>query len=123
MCLQQKSGPLSQSSTKQHGVGVLDVTCFSERMISPHPLHSHYCTRYRANCVLYPQAWKGLIDCLERTGAGRLDALPECLLRAAEIAEGKGNFSRARTLRVRLGTVLDRLGKQEEALEAVRYGR
>lgn len=67
-----------------------------------------------------PQAWKGLIDCLERAGAGRVDALPECLLRAAEIAEGKGNFLRARTLRVRLGTVLDRLGKQEEALEAVR---
>eukprot|EP00903_Cladosiphon_okamuranus_P012909 g12052.t2 len=66
-----------------------------------------------------PQAWKGLIDCLERAGAERADALPECLLRAAEIAEAKGNFSRARTLRVRLGTVLDRLGKHEEALEAV----
>lgn len=50
-----------------------------------------------------------------------MEALPECLSRAAEIAEGKGNFSRARTLRVRLGTVLDSLGRQEEALEAVRY--
>lgn len=72
--------------------------------------------------ISYPQAWKGLIDCLERAGAGRVDALPECLVRAAEIAEGKGNFLRARTLRVRLGTVLDALGKQEEALEAVRSG-
>ncbi|CAM9704269.1 unnamed protein product [Scytosiphon promiscuus] len=66
-----------------------------------------------------PQAWKGLIDCLERAGASRLDALPECLARAAEIAEGKGNWSRARTLRLRLGTVLDTLGRQEEALETV----
>lgn len=79
-----------------------------------------YFARYGAKFILYPQAWKGLIDCLERAGAERTDALPECLQRAAEIAEGKGNFVRARTLRVRLGTVLDRLGKQEEALEAVR---
>lgn len=67
------------------------------------------------------QAWRGLIDCLEQAGAARVAALPECLLRAAEIAEGKGNFLKARALRVRLGTVLDSLGKQEEALEAVSY--
>ncbi|CAB1097730.1 unnamed protein product [Ectocarpus sp. CCAP 1310/34] len=66
-----------------------------------------------------PKAWKGLIDCLERSGAEKVAALPECLSRAAEIAEGKGNFARARGLRLRLGTVLDHLGRKEEALEAV----
>ena len=66
-----------------------------------------------------PQAWKGLIDRFERVGSEKLEALPECLSRAAEIAEGKRNFSRARALRLRLGTVLDSLGKKEEALEAV----
>lgn len=50
-----------------------------------------------------------------------MEALPECLHKAAEIAESKGNFSRARALRVRLGTVLDSLGRHEEALEAVRF--
>lgn len=64
-----------------------------------------------------PQAWKGLIDCLKR--AGKVEALPECLERAAQIAEGKGNYSRAQTLRLQLGEVLDRLGKTEEALEAL----
>lgn len=64
-----------------------------------------------------PQAWKGLIDCLER--AGNLEALPEALTRAAEIAESKGNYSRARSLRLRLGGVLDSLGKLDEALEAL----
>lgn len=64
-----------------------------------------------------PQAWKGLIECLER--GGRVEALPECLERAAEIAEGKGNLSRARSLRLRLGQVLDDLGRPEEALEAL----
>ncbi|CAN0151264.1 unnamed protein product, partial [Ectocarpus fasciculatus] len=66
-----------------------------------------------------PKAWKGLIDCLERSGVEKIAALPECLYRAAEIAEGKGNYSRARGLRLRLGTVLDHLGRKEEALEAV----
>lgn len=64
-----------------------------------------------------PQAWKGLIECFER--AGKVAALPECYVRAAEIAEGKGNFGRARTLRLLLGEVLDGLGRSEEALEAV----
>ncbi|CAM9884354.1 unnamed protein product, partial [Ectocarpus fasciculatus] len=66
-----------------------------------------------------PKAWKGLIDCLERSGVEKIAALPECLYRAAEIAEGKGNYSRAIGLRLRLGTVLDHLGRREEALEAV----
>ncbi|CAM9983426.1 unnamed protein product, partial [Laminaria digitata] len=64
-----------------------------------------------------PQAWKGLIECLER--GGKVEALPECLGRAADIAEGKGNFARARSLRLRLGQVLDSLGRPEEALEAL----
>lgn len=64
-----------------------------------------------------PQAWKGLIDCFDR--AGKVASLPECLARAAEIAEVKGNFARARPLRLRLGQVLDRLGRPEEALEAL----
>lgn len=64
-----------------------------------------------------PQAWKGLIDCLER--AENFEALPEALMRAAEIAESKKNYSRARTLRLRLGEVLEKLGKPDEALEAL----
>ena len=64
-----------------------------------------------------PQAWKGLIECLER--GGKMEALPECLGHAAEIAEGKGNLGRARSLRLRLGQVLDSLGRLEEAQEAL----
>lgn len=65
-----------------------------------------------------PQAWKGLIDCLER--AGRVEDLPECLSRAAGIAEGKGNHARALPLLLRLAEVLDGLGRPGEALQALR---
>lgn len=65
-----------------------------------------------------PQAWKGLIDCLER--AGKVEDLPECLSCAAGIAEGKGNHARALPLLLRLGEVLDGLGRPGEALQALR---
>lgn len=65
-----------------------------------------------------PQAWKGLIDCLER--AGRVEDLPECLSRAAGIAEGKGNHARALPMLLRLAEVLDGLGRPGEALRALR---
>lgn len=65
-----------------------------------------------------PQAWKGLMDCLER--AGKTESLPEALLPAAEIAEGKQNYARARTMRLRLAQVLEGQGKFEEALEALK---
>lgn len=64
-----------------------------------------------------PQAWKGLIDCLER--AGKVDALPDALIPAVEIAEGKKNYTRARGLRLRLAEVLQSLGRVTEALEAL----
>ena len=65
-----------------------------------------------------PQAWKGLIDCLER--AGRVEDLPECLSRAASIAEGKRNHCRVLSLLLRQAEVLDGLGRPGEALDALR---
>lgn len=64
-----------------------------------------------------PQAWKGLIDCLER--AGKVEALQEALLPAVEIAESKQNFIRSRTLRLRMAQILEEQGRVDEALEAL----
>lgn len=61
---------------------------------------------FRRACSLRPdapQSWKGMLDCLE--GAGKLEKMPEPLLRLASIAKGKGNWSRCRSLTLRAVTL------------------
>ncbi|CAM9333472.1 unnamed protein product [Phaeothamnion confervicola] len=65
-----------------------------------------------------PQAWKGLCDCFERTG--KKTSLLKPLMKSVEIAEAKMNYSRSRSLRLKLAQLFKDLGQPENALPVLR---